>query len=247
MGSCTVTTGTIYVKDCKEIRGILEELELLAECMDERQVDCKKADKKKYGPGVLQVDIGIYGQGSASVSTLIDDTIQQLGPFAIAGARFDTEWEAEKGYFFVGTEEQVAKAGSAYAVERILELLPELQGDDIDKVLHSVISLEKKIPYPCPHCGREEDGRWYAPCPSDDCPSRTDGSVEPTIAGRVAKVEGVFRCHYEADVNNAPEANVSDILADLRHYCDQHGLDLGGLDSRAHRHYLAELDEEKQS
>ena len=25
----------------------------------------------------------------------------------------------------------------------------------------------------CPHCGREESGHWFIPCPSDDCPSRT--------------------------------------------------------------------------
>lgn len=23
----------------------------------------------------------------------------------------------------------------------------------------------------CPFCGREENGRWFIPCPSDDCPS----------------------------------------------------------------------------
>lgn len=26
---------------------------------------------------------------------------------------------------------------------------------------------------PCRHCGREEDGKWEQPCPSDDCPSHT--------------------------------------------------------------------------
>ena len=24
---------------------------------------------------------------------------------------------------------------------------------------------------PCPVCGREEEGNWFTPCPSDDCPS----------------------------------------------------------------------------
>lgn len=32
-------------------------------------------------------------------------------------------------------------------------------------------SLAMKIETPCPHCGREEDGQWVTPCPSDDCPS----------------------------------------------------------------------------
>jgi putative zinc finger/helix-turn-helix YgiT family protein len=32
---------------------------------------------------------------------------------------------------------------------------------------------EKVTLTPCPDCGREnEDGTWFSPCPSDDCPSR---------------------------------------------------------------------------
>ncbi len=27
------------------------------------------------------------------------------------------------------------------------------------------------IDTPCPSCGREEDGHWFTPCPSEDCPS----------------------------------------------------------------------------
>lgn len=30
------------------------------------------------------------------------------------------------------------------------------------------------IGHPCPHCGREENGTWYSPCPSDDCPGLDD-------------------------------------------------------------------------
>ena len=30
---------------------------------------------------------------------------------------------------------------------------------------------DEPVEPPCPHCGREEDGKWFTPCPSDDCPS----------------------------------------------------------------------------
>lgn len=36
----------------------------------------------------------------------------------------------------------------------------------------------KRIPTPCPHCGREEDGNWYKPCPDDSCPSNSSKTVE---------------------------------------------------------------------
>ena len=39
------------------------------------------------------------------------------------------------------------------------------------------------------------------------------------------------------------ETVVVDFLADLRHLCDSHGLDLGELDRKAHNHYLAELED----
>jgi hypothetical protein len=35
----------------------------------------------------------------------------------------------------------------------------------------------KRIHTPCPHCGREENGKWFSPCPSDDCPSH-DASAD---------------------------------------------------------------------
>jgi hypothetical protein len=39
----------------------------------------------------------------------------------------------------------------------------------------------QNINTPCPSCGREEDGKWFKPCPSDDCPSHWEdkGKVHP--------------------------------------------------------------------
>lgn len=46
---------------------------------------------------------------------------------------------------------------------------------------------------------------------------------------------------YVAD----PRENVLSILTDLRHYSDQHGLDLGALDGEAHESYLQERHTER--
>lgn len=36
------------------------------------------------------------------------------------------------------------------------------------------------------------------------------------------------------------EANLTDLLTDLRHYCDSQGLDFADADRRAYQHYLEE-------
>jgi hypothetical protein len=33
------------------------------------------------------------------------------------------------------------------------------------------IEERQRTSAPCPECGRHEDGKWFTPCPSDDCPS----------------------------------------------------------------------------
>jgi hypothetical protein len=53
---------------------------------------------------------------------------------------------------------------------------------------------------------------------------------------RVALVERIFTTDYD----DGPEQDVAEILADLRHYCDAHGLAFHELDRKAHDFYLAE-------
>ena len=40
------------------------------------------------------------------------------------------------------------------------------------------------------------------------------------------------------------ESSVTDLLADVRHYCDALGLDYAVMDQRAHSHYLAEIEDQ---
>ncbi len=139
MGSIAVTTGTVRVRDCPEVKSILKALDELAEGMDERRVESRKANRRKYGPGVLEVEIYISGHTSGSHASEIDEKVRELGPHAVKAGRFDTEWECEKDHFFVGTDEQVAVAESADALERIQALAPKLRGDDITAALNTVI------------------------------------------------------------------------------------------------------------
>ena len=54
-------------------------------------------------------------------------------------------------------------------------------------------------------------------------------------AKRIRKViEGLYD---DAD----PSASVTDILADLRHYCDSKGLSFGDCDGLAYGHYMKEV------
>ena len=53
---------------------------------------------------------------------------------------------------------------------------------------------------------------------------------------RVATIERIFRTDYD----NGPEQAVTEILADLRHFCDRHGLDYAERDRAAYGFYLAE-------
>jgi len=50
--------------------------------------------------------------------------------------------------------------------------------------------------------------------------------------------------HFEFDSCD-PAATVTDLLADVRHFCDWYGLAHGNLDRVAHSHYLEELTEER--
>ena len=102
--------------------------------MDERQVS-----GHRRGRGVMEVEIYISGHTSASHASEIDEKIRELGPYAVKAGRFDTEWECEKDHFFVGTDEQVAVAESADALERIQGLASKLRGDDITAALNVIV------------------------------------------------------------------------------------------------------------
>ena len=46
---------------------------------------------------------------------------------------------------------------------------------------------------------------------------------------------------------SSPREGLIDLLADARHWCDQHAESFADLDRQAYQHYLAELDEARRS
>jgi len=63
-----------------------------------------------------------------------------------------------------------------------------------------------------------------------------------TNADRAERVQRMLETYNdEWDV----QANLVDLLADARHWCDKHRVCYGDFDRIAHRHYLAELGEER--
>ncbi len=115
---------------------------------------------------------------SASHASAIDEKIREHGPYAVSAGRFDTEWGCEKDHFFVGTDEQVAVAGSADALERIRNLAPKLRGDDITAPLN-VIICDTQMPA-CKKKCLEKSGSLCPFCESSGLssgPVQTDGSV----------------------------------------------------------------------
>ncbi len=63
--------------------------------------------------------------------------------------------------------------------------------------------------------------------PEDNCSPET----------RVAKVDRIWREEY----GSSPERAVAELLADVRHFCDRHGLDYAERDRTAHGYYIAEV------
>lgn len=61
--------------------------------------------------------------------------------------------------------------------------------------------MAKRINTPCPHCGREEDGRWFAPCPSDDCPSNDATAL---LHDAAPDLLAALRVALEAEANIGP-------------------------------------------
>ena len=166
MGSFAIAAGAVFAKSCPAVDKIMKELRDLADGMDERDVICEEVDAKKYGPGVIRVEINICGHSSASTSTLVDEKIQEFGPYAVEAARFHTEWDCESGYFYIGNREQVAAAESKEALAQIKESARMLQGVNIGNALHHIVWCAK---YPsfkkryfrswgctCPFCGSKD-------------------------------------------------------------------------------------------
>ncbi len=70
-----------------------------------------------------------------------------------------------------------------------------------------------------------------------------------TNADRAARARYMLDAYRAFTLDNAcaPDEDIIDALSDLRHYCDRQTLSFWDCDEIAHGHYLAELEDERQT
>ncbi|MCC6358747.1 MAG: hypothetical protein IT450_08395 [Phycisphaerales bacterium] len=68
-------------------------------------------------------------------------------------------------------------------------------------------------------------------------------TTQPTNAVRAKRFARLLRRYNTYDTD---PCRLIDLLADARHWCDQHGQSFAHLDRVAHEHYLVELQIERR-
>jgi len=149
--------------------------------------------------------------------------------------------------------------------EEYYRLLEQDSSEDV-KILELALSnVTELLADPCSadreHMGAEKADRWVARGKEMlielDNPARvsfaisvpahmpefgTEQSFSPKM--QVARIEQAMKAWRVADESASPGAGPTEqnavvlMLADLRHYCDAHGLDFGGLDREAYTEYV---------
>lgn len=85
-------------------------------------------------------------------------------------------WEVQLGPPSPTVEVKVGESFAA-SIEAVLpiDFKPAFEEDEDDDPFDAITLPDppeaEQIKTPCPHCGREFEGQWFTPCPSDDCPS----------------------------------------------------------------------------
>ena len=67
---------------------------------------------------------------------------------------------------------------------------------------------------------------------------------DPTHDDRAARIESVlsqYKANGLGEAGTSDDSTVSDLLADIRHYCDREDLDFGVLDNVAYTNYIEEI------
>lgn len=90
--------------------------------------------------------------------------------------------------------------------------------------------------------------------PVEDAPGNINPvSGEPTNAVRCARVDALMVAYaatkgevYEEEEARTGPLEVASMLADIRHWCDQHGIDFYAAEKFSYQHYLEENAAEQQ-
>jgi hypothetical protein len=64
-------------------------------------------------------------------------------------------------------------------------------------------------------------------------------TAEPANADRADRIANVKQRYFK-DICDTDDDFVTDLLTDLRHYCDQNGIDFAHRDATAYQHYIEE-------
>lgn len=76
----------------------------------------------------------------------------------------------------------------------------------------------------------------------DDCLDR-EPEPDPERTYRELALDRAGRAIEAAGTSGDPETDLADMLANLRHFADRHGLDFGEIDGRAYRYYSDEVSD----
>lgn len=146
--------------------------------------------KKHYRvhvPAVIAIDVAAESEEQAKriaaaavytpVSNLIENTdAETIDALHDAGVYIWSDGEGCSGVLD-GSKSQIVDQNEAtdewlVPLTNAVEKLASLMGNEAE-LAAALASNQTETPTdePCPVCFREEDGKWFTPCPSDDCPS----------------------------------------------------------------------------
>ena len=136
----------------------------LAELVDRASAEW---DKYKEDPKPYKIKIiwgGVIAIEERPICNYEFSTQQEMDAF-IEGMNESEGWED----WDIITEDDYTHCDKCG--ERIPIVLAVVNPETEQWMCRKCLQKDEAINTPCPHCGREENGKWYVPCPSDDCPS----------------------------------------------------------------------------
>ena len=71
--------------------------------------------------------------------------------------------------------------------------------------------------------------------------AQTEGNMRR--ADKIAELQSRYEPNCAITNSESAECYVTDLLADIRHYCDQHGVKFARADKAAYQHYSEEAQE----
>lgn len=126
MGTFYSIYGSVTVKDVPEVDDILESLSTMA---GEIEIDENENEDE-----TITLTFGGGQMMSYESVAQLDETIQELGPYAVENVYLNYERDGEFGYVYVGQPECEAELYSSECLEKIKGLINSLTPDDLESL-----------------------------------------------------------------------------------------------------------------